>query len=185
MIDIKEKVNNWILGKDIDKDYYCETRDIFQAHLDKMLNDLLNSDLVDDDVYMISAIVGEIGNNSFDHNIGSWIGQMGIFFAYTVDGKNLEIVLADVGQGIFNTLKKVKPSIENDTDALYTAFNEKISGRAPESRGNGLKFVKEGVKDKKIHLIFSSGKAEAKLNNKIEIIKTEKHHQGCLAIINY
>ena len=30
---------------------------------------------------------------------------------------------------------------------------ERISGRAPEKRGNGLKFVKENIENKKMHLV--------------------------------
>jgi len=134
---------------------------------------------------MISAIVGEIGNNSFDHNIGSWVGVMGIFFGYEFVEKKLKIVLADAGKGVFNSLKKVKINLKNDKDALYVAFNEKISGRAPESRGNGLKFVKANIKNTGMHLTFFSGNAKADFNNFEEIVSIDKYYQGCIAIINF
>ena len=149
----------------IDEKYYCETRDIFQSRLDSMVNLLLkNSKIAENDIYILSAIAGEIGNNSFDHNLGT-------------------VVLADRGRGILATLKRVKPELKNDEEALKTAFNEKISGRAPESRGNGLKFVKESIKQTKNHLTFISGTAKTELNEKMEISQAEKIN-GCLALIS-
>lgn len=168
------------------KDFlYCPTRDIFQTRIDKMLREMLLSDsLSENDAYILSAITGEIGNNSFDHNLGNWKDVMGIFFGYTIDSKGIKIVLADRGQGVFKTLKQVKPDLKDDKEALKVAFTEKISGRAPENRGNGLKFVKNNVQSGKIHLSFSSGNAELLLNKKFEIIKKDKSLQGCLAILD-
>ena len=165
---------------------YCETRDIFQARLDKMVNSLLNEKKFgEDDIYVIAAIAGEIGNNSFDHNIGSWPDIMGVFFGYELAGGEIKIVLADRGQGLFATLKRVKSALKNDSEALFTAFNERISGRAPESRGNGLKFVKENIKDRKMYLLFISGFARAELNNKMTIKEVNDNIRGSLAIISY
>ncbi|MCX6812204.1 MAG: hypothetical protein NTW79_01085 [Candidatus Berkelbacteria bacterium] len=168
----------------IEEKYYCATRDIFQPRFDSMVNFLLNnSEIPENDVYILSAIASEIGNNSFDHNLGNWPDIVGIFFAYEIDGKKLTIILADRGQGILKTLKRVKPELKNDQEALDTAFNEKISGRAPESRGNGLKFVKESVKQTESHLVFISGSAKAELNNEMKISQSGKIN-GCLAIIS-
>ncbi|MBU4332503.1 hypothetical protein KKD19_04855 [Patescibacteria group bacterium] len=185
----KQLVYNWITantGKaDIPDDYYCESRDIFQARLDSMLLNLLSGGIPEESAYIISAIAGEIGNNSFDHNLGSWPDIMGIFFAYDVIDSKAEIFLADRGQGVFNTLKKVKKTLTTDTEALRVAFTERISGRTPENRGNGLKFVKESVKDKKMNLIFMSGNAQAELNEEMTIKEIDKNISGCLAILKY
>jgi hypothetical protein len=163
--------------------YYCKTRDIFDGRLNKMVNDLLKSGVMKEElVYIVSAMAGEIGNNSFDHNIGNWPEVMGIFFSYnTVDNK-FKVVLADRGQGVLKTLKRVRPALKNDAAALRVAFTEKISGRAPESRGNGLKFVKENIKKEKMYLTFISGDAQAELNKGIKIRETKKI-RGCLAIL--
>lgn len=164
--------------------FYCQNRDIFQAKADKMLNDLIKEKSINEgNVYIISAMANEIGNNSFDHNLGKWPDVAGVFFGYEAEGKKLKIVLADRGQGVLKTLRQIKPELENDAEALKVAFTEKISGRAPENRGNGLKFVKENVKNKKMHLIFISGNAEAKLNEKMEIKEREENVRGCLAIL--
>ncbi len=167
----------------IEKKYHCATRDIFQARLDAMVGLLLaDAHIAEDDIYILSAIAGEIGNNSFDHNLGSWPDVMGIFFGYERTGSFLTIVLADRGRGVLATLKRVKPELKSDRDALHAAFYERISGRAPESRGNGLKFVRESVKETKKHLLFISGTARAAFNETMEMSQTEKIH-GCLALI--
>ena len=126
-----------------------------------------------------------MGNNSFDHNLGNWPDVMGVFFAYTIADGKVEMFLADRGQGVLKTLRRVKPELKNDVEALQIAFTERISGRAPENRGNGLKFVKESVKNSEIELTFTSGNAQAELNEKMKIKQTKQDIRGCLAIIKY
>lgn len=166
-----------------ENEYYCPTRDVFQARVDRFTADLNRNNISEENAYIISAIAGEIGNNSFDHNLGKWPDVIGIFFGCeNFDGK-FKIILADRGQGILATLKKVKPELKNDSQSLETAFTERISGRMPERRGNGLKFVKENVEAKKMRLSFFSGNAQAELNDKMEIKKAERAIRGCLAIL--
>lgn len=186
--DLEKNVYQWITAQmediDIQSEYYCRTRDIFQARLEKTTQELLkNGSIAEDDIYIISAIVGEIGNNSFDHNLGNWPDVAGVFFGYFSSNGRLEVVLADRGIGVLATLKKVKPELRDDVEALKTAFTEKISGRAPEDRGNGLKFVKENVEERKMHLIFISGNAKLELNEKMEIKTIDENIRGCLAIL--
>ncbi len=170
---------------DVQSDYYCKTRDVFSARLSKMLDDLLESRILKDDyVYLVSAMTGEIGNNSFDHNLGNWPDIMGIFFGYIFAGRKLKIILADRGKGIFGTLKKAMPALKNDEEALKIAFTEKISGRFPENRGNGLKFVKENIKILGIHLSFISGNAQAQINKQMQIKEINENIRGCLAILS-
>jgi hypothetical protein len=184
---LKSSAMNWAIklsGEEPDKQYYCPTRDIFQARLDRMLGELLRLSIPEDDDYIISAISGEIGNNSFDHNLGSWPDVMGIFFSYAIDKDKVEVALADRGQGILKTLRVVRPDLRNDRKALKMAFTEKISGRAPESRGNGLKFVRENIKSRKMRLEFYSGKAKAELNDNMKITQLNQRINGCLAILS-
>lgn len=164
-------------------EYYCQTRDVFQARMDRLVSNLLREKNIHEEAaYVISAMAGEIGNNSFDHNLGKWPDVPGIFFGYVISEK-IEIVLADRGQGILATLQKAKPELANDIEALKTAFLERISGRAPEKRGNGLKFVKENIQSQKMHLTFISGNAQAELNDNMKITETKNTTKGCLAII--
>ncbi len=167
-------------------EFYCGTRDLFQARLDKMTRLLLSKHILpESELYLIAALAGEIGNNSFDHNIGNWSDVPGVFFSYHDGETKKQIILADRGQGILKTLKKVKPSLENDEQALETAFREKLSGRAPENRGNGLKFVLQTVQDQKLHLAFSSGSAQAALNDAMMIKKADVFIHGCLAVLSF
>jgi hypothetical protein len=186
--NIEQLAYDWVKARpeeaDIKSEYYCQTRDVFQARLDKMVRNLFEN-TSEETAYIISAMAGEIGNNSFDHNLGSWTDLTGIFFAYEFFEGKIKIVLADRGRGVLATLKRVKPELEDDLGALKTAFTERISGRAPENRGNGLKFVKENTQDKKMHLTFISGFGKVEINEKMEIEKIDDKINGCLAILSF
>ena len=173
-----------------DGQFFCLDGPTFQTRLNHLEIALQKIPELKNDFPLISSVVGEIGNNSFDHNLGSWPDIRGIFFAYDLNKK--QIVLADRGQGILTTLKRVRPSLINDSEALLVAFTEKVSGRAPENRGNGLKYVKKVVvdikKDIALKLYFQSGNAFIILNNKtinLTIEQADTSFRGCLALINF
>ena len=177
-------INN--TGIEPNADFYCSSSSIFQARLSKLESELNQIRELNKIFPLITAITGEIGNNSFDHNLGNWPDIPGIFFAYNLEKR--KIILADRGQGILATLKKVKSDLKNHQDALKVAFTEIISGRAPESRGNGLKFVKQVVFDNKISLFFQTGNAQLKVqkkDSKLNIKKSKINFHGCLAIIKF
>lgn len=163
---------------------YCPTRDVFQARLDHLLTDCLRQLNNESLSYLLVAVAGEIGNNSFDHNLGNWHDVMGIYFA--ADLSSRQIVLADRGQGIFSTIKKVKPSVASDREALQVAFTEIISGRAPEQRGNGLKFVKKIFEEQNWQLNFYSGNASCKIQGgTINFADENKKTTGIVALIKF
>ena len=167
-------------------DFYCPNSSIFQARLAKLEAELIGAEKLKDKFSLIAAIAGEIGNNAYDHNLGNWPDLPGIFFIYNIN-KGI-IVIADRGQGVLTTLKKAKPDLKNDQEALKTAFTEIISGRAPESRGNGLKFVRNVVRENNFNLLFISGKAELKIGagrDKLDISSAKKPVGGCLALIGF
>ncbi len=126
-----------------------------------------------DVVSVLTAIVGEIGDNAFTHNIGNWPDVQGIFFGYNLEKR--VVVIADRGQGLYATLKRVAPEITNDEDAMRVALTKFVSGRAPEKRGNGLKYVRETVIEKDFRLEFQSGLAVARVTKEaglhIEAVK--------------
>lgn len=135
---------------------------------------------------LIVAIAGEIGNNSFDHNLGNWPDTPGIFFGYDINKRN--IVLADRGLSILATLKRVKSDLKTDTQAIEVAFTEVISGRAPENRGNGLKFVRKVISENPIGLIFRTGDAELILpkdSSELNIRPSPEPFRRCLAFITF
>ncbi|OGD05726.1 hypothetical protein A2379_00635 [Candidatus Amesbacteria bacterium RIFOXYB1_FULL_47_13] len=185
MVTLVEQWASAETGITPEQDVYCQTRDIFQARLEKLQSSLQRA-VPSSATSLLSAIAGEIGNNSFDHNLGNWPDITGIYFSY--DLGNRVIVLADRGQGILATLKRVRPALTNDGDALKVAFTETISGRFPEARGNGLKFVRDVIVGNPFTLDFETGNAHLflKENDKeIIIASAEKHIRGCLAIIRF
>jgi hypothetical protein len=136
--------------------------------------------------YLLSAITGEIGNNSFDHNLGNWPDITGIYFSYDINNRN--IVLADRGQGILKTLRRARPQLTSASEALKVAFTETISGRLPEARGNGLKFVRKVVIENPFTLKFQTGDAEIFLkehDNDIITFPSEEYVRGCIAVIGF
>lgn len=166
--------------------FYCETNDFFSARLQSFSIQLERIMELKKIFPLIIAIIGEIGNNSYNHNIGNWPDVPGIFFAYDLNQR--QIVLADRGQGILKTLGRVIQTLRTDEEALKIAFTKYISGRAPEDRGNGLKFVRDVVFANPFHLQFYTGNAELELNQNIaelNIKTTNLQFHGCIAVINY
>jgi hypothetical protein len=166
--------------------FYCQNTSVFQARLYRLNSDLEKTFGLNGFFSLIVAMAGEIGNNSFDHNLGNWPDMPGIFFGYNLIKK--EIVLADRGRGILETLKMARPNLNSDSEALKVAFTEVVSGRAPESRGNGLKFVKKNTENNPISLFFQSGEAELNLagyNSSLSIKKSLSPFHGCLALIKF
>jgi len=166
-------------------DVYCQTRDVFAARLEK-LQSVLRDYVPMWAVSLLTAVAGEIGNNSFDHNLGNWPDIPGIFFSY--DMRIRTIVLADRGQGILTTLKRVKPQLHTAREALNVAFTETLSGRRPEARGNGLKFVRSVIVENPFTLSFQTGDALLHLkqhDNDVVIKQTNVSIRGCFATIGF
>lgn len=185
--DLMSLANNWVhKNTGIPSEFYCSNSAVFQTRLARMqdlLSEIKELSLI---FPLIVAVAGEIGNNSFDHNLGNWPDTPGIFFGYDVNKRYA--VLADRGLGILATLKRVKPELDNDENALEVAFTEILSGRAPESRGNGLKFVRKIVAENPIGLVFQTGDAKLILNknsNELDIKVSPEPFRGCLALIKY
>lgn len=166
--------------------FYCPDSSVFQSRLYKLQSALERSKEPADISSLLLAVVGEIGDNSYGHNLGNWPDVSGIFFGYNLERRI--IVLADRGQGILKTLKRVKPDLVDDSAALNTAFTVIISGRAPESRGNGLKYTRRIIQERGWELSFKSGKAELIIEkNKTGFLlkKNQPSWRGCLAIIKF
>lgn len=186
---LSEQAKEWLhapLGTLPAPEFYCSNNALFQARTGKLEHALRENPKLSETFSLIVAAASEIGNNSFDHNIGNWPDVPGIFFGY--DPARGEIVLADRGQGIFKTLKRVKPSLQNDREALETAFTEILSGRAPEARGNGLKFVRRIAPLAHMNIFFQSGKASISLskdNEHLIIEETTETTGGCFAHLTF
>lgn len=185
--DLLQTARAWVVtGKNFSEELYCQNSAVFQARLVRMENLLMQDQKTRDIFSLIVSITGEIGNNSFDHNLGQWPDTPGIFFGYDLNKR--QIVLADRGLGILETLKRARPNLENHAQALEVAFTEIVSGRSPENRGNGLKFVRKVVSQNSINLFFQTGNAQLQLRGgspdlKITDVKDSFH--GCLVLISY
>ncbi len=185
--DLLQAAQDWATnGGDLPSRLYCSNSATFQARLIQLQDLLLRDESTKDIFSLLTSAAGEIGNNSFDHNLGQWPDIPGIFFGYDTNRKI--IVLADRGIGILQTLSRVRPSLKTDQEALKVAFTEKISGRAPEARGNGLKYVREIILENNINLYFKSGEAELRLVGKspeLRVTRSSDTIRGCLASITY
>lgn len=178
---------DWVVkGSEMPAEFYCSSSAIFQSKLTQM-QDFLGSIKELKDIFpLVVAVAGEIGNNSFDHNLGNWPDIPGIFFGHDLHKK--VIILADRGQGVLTTLKRVKTDLATDQEALKVAFTEILSGRFPENRGNGLKFVRKVVSENPIGILFQTGNAElilAKDSDKLDIRYSPESFRGCLASITF
>jgi len=178
---------NWaILRQEFPEQFYCQNSGVFQARVTKMGGVMMENENAKVLFSLLTSIAGEIGNNSYDHNLGQWPDTPGIFFGYDLHKK--QIVLADRGLGILKTLKRVKPELENHEQALKVAFTEIISGRKPEARGNGLKYVRNVIAKNPINLTFQTGNAKLTLNSgsaNLNIKTIKENIPGCIALITY
>lgn len=185
--DLMKFASEWIQeGVDFPGTFYCPTSSSFNARLMKMEYALMQKPGFEKTYSLITLITGEIGDNSFAHNLGRWPDTAGIFFGYDL-AKGI-VVLADRGLGILETLRHVRPELPSHVAAMEVAFTEFISGRAPEKRGNGLKLVREVVMEYSIDLFFTSGDAEVRMqgfDKKFRVTRGQRIVRGCLAKIEF
>lgn len=168
------------------EDFYCSTSDRFKTRNEKMAILMETLPHLKERGPLIASVAGEIGNNSFDHNLGNWPDVVGAFFGYDL-GKRV-VVLADRGLGVLTTLKQIKPALQTDAEALKVAFTEYVTGRAPQHRGNGLKYVLDAIRAAEAGLIFQSGNAVLtvrKGDKAFNITQSDEPIHGCLSLIEF
>ncbi len=173
------------VAPELPNQYFCERPDRFTSRVAKMGTELQRvGHVVEDIASLLTLVAGEIGDNSFAHNVGNWPDVQGVFFAYDLS-KRL-IVLADRGRGVKATLRHIRPNLETDVEALQVAFTEIVSGRNPEKRGNGLKVVRRVVEFTQIGLHFRSGLGQVDIPTgpgKMRIKMSESNVPGSYAVI--
>lgn len=125
--------------------FYCQSRDQSAARLPKWLKHFVSFGLSENSAAIVTAILGELTNNSFDHNLGRWHDPTGCIVTYEKRHDSLLIFVVDRGQGIISSLGSSLKGQFSKIEILKKAFEERISGRAPEKRGNGLKFVAKNI----------------------------------------
>ena len=157
------------------KEFVSRTRDVFDARL--MSYTSRNQQ------WLLGAVLGEIGANTFDHNF-SFRSDVpkGLYCDFDTDTDY--IYMCDFGAGLKTTLSRVIKTVD-DESAIRTAFTQPISGRAPEMRGNGLKFVISSVVENKWHLFYQSGNAVCNADkNGYSFGTSSYNHEGCFCILS-
>ncbi len=120
--DLLRFATDWISrGAEFPGTFYCPTSAVFQARLVKMEHMLMEKPGFEKLYSLIVLVAGEIGDNSFAHNLGNWPDTPGIFFGYDIV-KGI-IVLADRGLGILETLRRVRPGLSTHVKAVEVAFS--------------------------------------------------------------
>ena len=109
ILDLKMLGLAWAISAippELPNEYYCERADRFTSRVTKMGTELQKARNVSENMAsLLTLVAGEIGDNSFAHNVGNWPDVPGLFFGYSID-KGI-IVLADRGRGVKTTLRQV------------------------------------------------------------------------------
>ena len=78
--DLIKLAHDWTAdGSELSSMFYCANSAVFQVRLIKMQDALARSGLSENLLPLIISVAGEIGNNSFDHNLGKWPDVPGVF----------------------------------------------------------------------------------------------------------
>lgn len=73
MNDLFKFAREWIMtNAEFPQSFYCQTSSVFQACLVRMQDDMIRSRTIPELFSLLVSVAGEIGNNSFDHNLGLW-----------------------------------------------------------------------------------------------------------------
>lgn len=157
---IKENEENW-----------ASYKDIFEARL-QAFN-------LQTEEWLLGAVIGEIGFNTFDHNFSfSSFEKKGLYCDFEYDLNT--ILMFDFGCGIKKSLSKVKVDLKSNMEALKIAFTQIISGRAPEQRGNGLNSVVQNQWD----MYFQSGDAYCLIDKSgYSFGSASQNYNGCFCIL--
>ncbi len=125
---------------------HCEFRDALEAQLSSKIRRMFRHfGLNELDEARATALVGELGNNVFDHNDGQWPSSIRgaiILAQHNPNKHRIEIVVADPGIGFSGSLRAANKSIASDEDAIVLGMSG-VTGRVGESRGNGLKVIQD------------------------------------------
>ncbi len=191
-MDILGVVENFMVTGQLKVDtkeslWFCEDRSQVKGRLPHWYKLLETWTKDQNQAALISAILGELANNSFDHNLGRWTDVPGCLVGLSIQSETILLLVADRGQGIISSLSKQLPEKTSYEEAMRVAFEERISGRAPEQRGNGLKFVKGAMDGNKRRLYCFSTNTVYKYGDLSFEIKQNllKNSPGTLTIVEW
>jgi hypothetical protein len=139
-IEVNEKEN-----LNIQEILHCHYGDEFNTTLGRFIKMFQNFGLSEQDARLATGVVGELGNNVFDHNSFSWPTQIvGSFIAaqsYPAS-KCIEVAVGDPGVGFKGSLITAFPELKTDKEAIMKGLAGN-SGRVGEVRGNGLRLIQQ------------------------------------------
>lgn len=164
---------------------HCEFRDDFGARLSSRIRMMFrNFGMNTDDESRATALVGELGNNVFDHNEGLWPTNVRgaiILGQHNPAKKKIEVVVADPGVGFRGSLKVLDPTLESDVAAIQLGLTG-VTGRIDEPRGNGLRVIQDWTINKFDGIVkIQSGSGLVVVSREGQDIKTVFPILGTLA----
>lgn len=182
VVEVKNWLEKGILSNKLEINF-CQSRSEFNGRLFSYEKNL-SKQFSEDCVYLITSSFGEIGNNCFDHNLGHWQDVPGCLFFR----EEKFCLIVDRGQGVQKSLSQVYQLQDGDQSYLSVAFKKVITGRAPEKRGNGLKFSRKNLERCKLNIFCSSNGEEVYygssiMENKNPFFNLNLNFQGTLTYI--
>lgn len=165
-------------------------QDEFNAKLGNFLRMFTSFGLDTSNVFRATALVGELGNNVFDHNSGNWptdIGGCIIACQNYPKRKSIEIAVGDPGIGFKRSLKTAFPDLPDDIAAIRKGLAG-FTGRVGEDRGNGLKLIQKWTLNNfSGNVIIQSGEGLVVVKQKGEFGRKVPRILGTIAsvVINY
>lgn len=123
---------------------HCRFRDEFHGRLGRFIKIFHNFGLDENQARLVTALVGELGNNVFDHNALNWPTDITGCFIMAQNYPALhmiEFAISDPGVGFLGSLKNKFPFLEDDITAIKYGL-EGNSGWFEGRRGNGLINIK-------------------------------------------
>lgn len=148
---------------------HCEFSDEFNSKLEHFLKMFNNFGLSVEDSKLATGLIAELGNNVFDHNLGTWpTSTVGCFIVGQnwPKTKRIHVAVGDVGVGFMGSLVTAFPELRSDEEAILKGLAG-FTGRVGEKRGNGLKLIQEWtIKRFSGELLIHSGNGIAKVDKK-------------------
>ncbi|MEK7147128.1 MAG: hypothetical protein AAB772_02630 [Patescibacteria group bacterium] len=138
-IEINEREND-----NVCEIIHCIFRDELDARLGKINRMFLHFGLGEIEGSMTTSLVGELGNNVFDHNDGQWPTSVrGAIILAQVNPRQrrIEVVVADPGIGFKGSLAALSAPVKNDDLEAIKLGLSGVTGRIGEPRGQGLRIV--------------------------------------------
>lgn len=110
-VEIQEREN-----LNVQEIIHCRYHDDFSARLGRFEKIFQQFGFNNDDAKRASVIVGELGNNVFDHNLGNWPTNFsGLIIAAQnyPKMKRIECIIGDAGVGFLGSLHNAFPALHN------------------------------------------------------------------------